>query len=333
MKSFKSRGFPYHRGRRLRVSKNIRDIVSETNLNTKDLVMPYFVKEDNDNSKIRDLVNLKRYTISELLIKINLLIKRGVNTIALFPKIFEEKKSLTANESFNEKNLICRTLKAIRKEFPDLTVICDIALDAYTITGHDGIVDSDGKIDNDKSLEILSKMAINFAQAGSSVLAPSDMMDGRIKFIREQLEKNGFNETLILSYSSKFCSNFYSPFRDVLGSKKNLGDSNKNSYQIDYRNRREAIKETLEDIHEGADIVMVKPASHYLDIIKDVRDNCLVPVSAFQVSGEYCLLKNASDNNLINFKDCVIESLTCIKRSGADIIFSYFTEEAAEWLN
>ncbi len=333
MKNFKSKGFPYHRGRRLRSSDNIRDIVSETNLSSKDLVMPYFVREDKDSSKANDVIYLKRYTITELLKKIDQLIKYGVKTIALFPKILEEKKSTTAKESFNEKNLICRTLKAINKEYPDLTVICDIALDAYTLSGHDGIIDSNGNINNDQSLEVLSKMAVNFAQAGCNVLAPSDMMDGRIKLIRENLETNGFHDTLILSYSSKFCSNFYSPFRDVLGSKKNLGDSKKNSYQIDYRNSREAIKESLEDIYEGADIVMIKPASHYLDIIKDIRDNCLIPIAAFQVSGEYCLIKNAADNNLINFKDCVIESLTCIKRSGADIIFSYFAGEVAEWLN
>tara|TARA_E500000331_G_C17202684_1_gene689937 strand:+ start:234 stop:1238 length:1005 start_codon:yes stop_codon:yes gene_type:complete len=333
MKRFKSRGFPYHRGRRLRTSDNLRDIISETNLSSKDLVMPYFVREDNDNSQTSESINFKRHTINELLKKINQLVKHGVQTIALFPKVLDEKKSSNAEESFNEKNLICRTIKSINSEFPDLITICDIALDAYTLSGHDGIIDSDGKIKNDQTLEVLSKMALNFAEAGCSIVAPSDMMDGRIKFIRENLETKGFHDTLILSYSSKFCSNFYSPFRDALGSKHNLGDSKKNSYQIDFRNSREAIKESLEDIHEGADIIMIKPAGYYLDIIKDVRDNCLTPIAAFQVSGEYCLIKNAAENNLINYENCVLESLTCIKRSGADIIFSYFANEVAEWLN
>ena len=175
-------------------------------------------------------------------------------------------------------------------------------------------------------------MALNFAASGCKVIAPSDMMDGRVKIIRENLEKNGFFETNILSYSSKFCSNFYAPFRDALGSKSNLGNSKKNSYQISFNNSREALKESIEDIHEGADMIMVKPAGYYLDIIKEVRQNCLVPIAAYQVSGEYCLIKSASEKNLINFKDCVLESLTCIKRSGADIIFSYFAKDAAKWL-
>ncbi len=175
-------------------------------------------------------------------------------------------------------------------------------------------------------------MSVNLASCGCEVVAPSDMMDGRVKIIRENLEANGFFETNILSYSSKFCSNFYSPFRDALGSKENLGDSRKDSYQLNFKNRREAIKESLEDIQEGADIVMVKPAGYYLDIIKEVKDNCLVPIAAYQVSGEYCIIKNAAENKLINLKECVLESLYCIKRSGADIIFSYFSSEVAKWI-
>ena len=332
MKRFNSRGFPYHRGRRLRTSDNIRDIISETNLGTNDLVMPYFVREDDDKSQTNESVTLKRYSIDELLKQINQLVGYGVNTVALFPKVLEEKKSSTADESFNENNLICRALKAINKEFPELTTICDVALDAYTLSGHDGIIDADGRIKNDHTLEILSKMATNFAEAGCSIVAPSDMMDGRVKHIRENLEAKMFNDTLILSYSSKFCSNFYTPFRDVLGSKKNLGDSKKDSYQIDFRNSREAVKESLEDIEEGADIVMVKPAGYYLDIINEIKKNCLIPVAAYQVSGEYVMIKNASDEKFIDYRPSVLESLSCIKRAGADVIFSYFSKEVAEWL-
>ena len=333
MKSFNSRGFPYHRGRRLRTTDNIRDMVSETDLKVSDLVMPYFVREEKDNPHVSKFMGVRRHTITELLKTLDHLVKYGLKTIALFPVVLDEKKSNKAEESFNKKNLICRTIKSINREFPDISTICDIALDAYTLSGHDGIIDSDGKIKNDPTLEVLSKMALNVAEAGCSIIAPSDMMDGRIKLIRENLETKGFHDTLILSYSSKFCSNFYSPFRDILGSKKNLGQSKKNSYQIDFRNRREAIKESLEDISEGADIIMVKPAGYYLDIIRDLRERCLTPIAAFQVSGEYYLIKNAADNNLINLKDCVLESLSCIKRSGADIIFSYFSNQVAEWLN
>ncbi len=332
MKSFYSKGFPYHRGRRLRSCDNIRDIVSENLLTTNDLVMPYFIREDNSNKSINSMKSLKRFSISELMKDLEFTTKNGIKAIALFPKVEKEKKSKNAKESYNNKNLICRALEAIKIEFPELIVICDLALDAYTESGHDGIIDSNGNIDNDNTIKLLSKMAINFASRGCKVLAPSDMMDGRVKIIRETLENQRFFETNILSYSSKFCSNFYSPFRDALGSKSNLGKSKKNSYQIDFRNRREALKESLEDINEGADMIMVKPAAYYLDIIREIRENCLVPIAAYQVSGEYCLIQSASEKGLIDYKSCVLESLVCIKRSGADLIFSYFSSEVAEWL-
>ena len=191
---------------------------------------------------------------------------------------------------------------------------------------------SDGDIDNDKTIDILKKMSINFASSGCDIVAPSDMMDGRVKIIREELESNNFYETSILSYSSKFCSNFYSPFRDALGSQNSLGKSDKKTYQIDFRNRREAIKESLEDVQEGADILMVKPAGYYLDIIREIKNITLVPISAFQVSGEYSMIKYASEQELIDYEKCVIESLFCIKRAGADLIFSYFSSEVAKWL-
>ncbi len=332
MKRFGSRGFPYHRGRRLRSFKNLREILSENQLSVNNLVMPYFVREDNDSELVDKSSGLKRLTVFELTKEIEKIVKNGVKTVALFPIVSKEKKTENAKESYNKDNLICRALKKIHAEFPNLIVICDIALDAYTLSGHDGVVNKDGKIDNDATLDILSKMSLNFASSGCKIIAPSDMMDGRIKVIRESLESNNFSETCILSYSSKFCSNFYSPFREVLGSKKNLGDSSKETYQIDFRNSREALKESLEDIYEGCDILMVKPAGYYLDIIKEIKDNSLIPVAAYQVSGEYCMIKAAADKNLLDLEKVVIESLTCIKRSGADLIFSYFSDIVAEWI-
>ena len=280
MKNFNSRGFPFHRGRRLRASSSLRNLVAETYLKTDDLVMPYFIREDSDSDISNHELGIKRYSINEVIREISEVVNLGINSIALFPKIETEKKSTDAKESFNENNLVSRALNIIRKEFPNILVICDVALDPYTLSGHDGILNSQGEIDNDATLEILVKMSLNLVAAGCKVIAPSDMMDGRIKLIRENLESNKFTDVNILSYSSKFCSNFYSPFRDALGSKESLGDSKKDSYQIDYRNTREAIKESLEDIKEGADIIMVKPAGYYLDIIKEIKENSLVPVAA-----------------------------------------------------
>ena len=332
MNTFISSGFPSHRGRRLRKKRGIRSLVSESGLIPDKLVMPYFIREDDDDDSHSIVSGLRRFSIDELLSELEVIVKYGIVAIALFPKISEEKKQNDGNEAWNENNLIVRALKLIKKNFPELIIICDVALDSYTISGHDGVVDENGYIMNDRTIECLTKMSLNLAQAGCEVLAPSDMMDGRIKKIREKLENQNFSDVCILSYSSKFCSNFYSPFRDVLGSKKNLGSSSKNTYQIDCRNRKEAIKESLEDIYEGADMIMVKPAGYYLDLVREISNSCLVPVAAYQVSGEYCLIKNASDNGLINYKDCVIESLLCIKRSGANFIFSYFSAEVAEWL-
>ena len=332
MKKFLSRGFPYHRGRRTRISENIRELTSETSLNSKNLIMPYFVREESDDSNILSMKGIKRLSSKELLGRISKDIKNGINTFALFPKIPDSKKSSLADESLNEENLVCRIIKTVKKEFPNVLLICDVALDAYTVNGHDGVVNSDGDIDNDKTIDILKKMSINFASSGCDIVAPSDMMDGRVKIIREELESNNFYETSILSYSSKFCSNFYSPFRDALGSQNSLGKSDKKTYQIDFRNRREAIKESLEDVQEGADILMVKPAGYYLDIIREIKNITLVPISAFQVSGEYSMIKYASEQELIDYEKCVIESLFCIKRAGADLIFSYFSSEVAKWL-
>jgi len=332
MKHFHSRGFPFHRGRRLRNKKNISDMVAETNLSVNDLVLPYFLREEDDETVIKNMPGLQRFTTDELIKELKEIENLGIKTIAIFPKINEKKKDDQASESLNENNLVCRSLREIRNSCPNISIICDLALDAYTSKGHDGIVNESGLVNNDATIEILSKMALLFAKNGCDIVAPSDMMDGRIKVIRETLEKEKFKDIVILSYSSKFSSNFYSPFRDALGSKKNLGNASKGTYQINFKNKREAIKESLEDQYEGADILMVKPAMYYLDIINELKKNTFCPVAAYQVSGEYSMIKHLSDKQIFNYKDVVLESLYCIKRAGADIIFTYFAKEVAKWL-
>ena len=332
MTHFHSRGFPFHRGRRLRNNKNILDLISETNLSVNDLVMPYFLKEENEKSVIKSMPGLERFSINDLIKELKEIEDLGIKTVAIFPKIDEKKKDDYASESLSNDNLVCRALREIKKKCPNISVICDLALDAYTSNGHDGIFNKSGQIDNDQTIEILSKMALLFSSNGCEIVAPSDMMDGRIKMIRDVLEKENFKDTIILSYSSKFVSNFYSPFRDALGSEKNLRKSSKSSYQIDFRNKKEAIKESLEDQYEGADILMVKPAMYYLDIINELKKMTFCPIAAYQVSGEYSMIKYLSDKQIFNYKDVVLESLYCIKRAGADIIFSYFAKEVAKWL-
>ena len=327
-----SRDFPFYRGRKLRSTEFLRDSVAETKLSVEDLVMPYFIRENDDKPLIHGMPGIKRLTENELIEEIKKIKDLGVKMIAIFPKVSEKKKTTDAKEALNENNLICRVLRKVKKQIPEMITICDVALDAYTKSGHDGVLNKQGIVDNDKTIKILAKMSFLFASNDCDVIAPSDMMDGRVKVIREYLEKKKLFNTCILSYSSKFCSNFYSPFRDALGSKKNIEGSNKKTYQIDFRNRREAIKESLEDIKEGADILMVKPAGYYLDIIRDIKEKCLVPIAAYQVSGEYSMIKKTSESGIIDYKNCVLESLYCIKRSGADLIFSYFTSEAAKWL-
>lgn len=333
MKHFYSRGFPFHRGRRLRNNRNISHLITETNLSVNDLVMPYFLREeDDDQVAIKNMPGLKRFSTNELINELKIIQDLGIKTIAIFPKVDEKKKDEHGSESLNADNLVCRSLREIKNKCPNISVICDLALDAYTTNGHDGVMDRNGQINNDETIEILSKMALLFSANGCEIVAPSDMMDGRIKIIRETLEKEKFKDTIILSYSSKFSSNFYSPFRDALGSKKNLANSSKSSYQINFKNKREAIKESLEDQHEGADILMVKPAMYYLDIINELKKNTFCPIAAYQVSGEYSMIKHLSDKQIFHYKDVVLESLYCIKRAGADIIFSYFAKEVAEWL-
>ena len=333
MSNFNSRGFPYHRGRRLRSSSNLRDIVSQVKLSLDDLVMPYFIKEIEDNSEVKNMPGILRYDENEILFQLEKLIKKGIKAVALFPKISEENKTPDGIEALNENNLICRTLRNIKKKIPEILVFCDVALDPYTSTGHDGIVNSKGEIDNDITIDTLSKMSVLLANNGCDIVSPSDMMDGRVKIIRSELEKSKNINTCIMSYSAKFASSFYSPFRAALGNLKNLGNTDKKTYQIDFRNQNEAIKESLEDIYEGADIVMVKPGMPYLDMVKQISKQFDVPVSVYQVSGEYAMIKAASEKGWLDHDNAMMESLISFKRAGAKLIASYFAKEASKLLN
>ena len=326
--------FPKTRGRRLRNSGWIRDLTSENQLSVNDLVMPIFIMENHDKDVLVDkMPGIKRYRINSLKKEINEIAKLGIKAVALFPKIEKKLKSSNAREALNPKNLICRAIKLIREECPQIGIICDIALDPFTLTGHDGITNKIGEVDNDETLKILSKMAINFAEAGCKIIAPSDMMDGRVKFIRKDLEKNKFYNVIILSYSAKFCSQLYGPFRNALGNDKNSIHISKETYQLNFKNRLEAIKDSMVDIKEGADIIMVKPAGFYLDILREIKSKTYIPIAAFQVSGEYSMIRLSSEKKIFDYKQMVLESLYCIKRAGADIIFSYFSKEVAKWLN
>tara|TARA_A100001015_G_C15020104_1_gene727540 strand:+ start:974 stop:1978 length:1005 start_codon:yes stop_codon:yes gene_type:complete len=324
--------FPKSRGRRLRSSSWIRNLTSETQIDVANLVQPIFVKDRiSIANKVSKMPGIRRFYLKELGKEIENLLKLGINSVAIFPIVEKPLKSKDAEEAINPENLICRCLKFLRKEFPDLGVICDIALDPFTTSGHDGVLNEQGMVDNDKTVEILYKMALNYSRSGCEIIAPSDMMDGRVKIIRQNLEKNNFNDVLILSYSAKFCSQFYGPFRDALGNERKKKIF-KDTYQLKSSNRKEAIKNTLNDIKEGADILMVKPAGYYLDIIREVRELSLLPIAAYQVSGEYSMIKIGAENKIFDYEKSVMESLQCIKRAGADIIFSYFSKEVARWL-
>ncbi|MBN8827463.1 MAG: porphobilinogen synthase [Sphingobacteriia bacterium] len=322
--------FPNTRLRRLRQSYPIRNLVRETNLSVNDLIWPVFIIDGkNEKQPIPSMPGTFRYSIDTLLQELNEAIDLGINAIALFPNIDPSLKDENGLEAINQNTLVVRAVEIIKNHFPELVVICDIALDPYTTHGHDGILNDRGEVDNDKTIEILCRQAILLAEAGCDIVAPSDMMDGRIGTIRESLDYNGFLNTVILSYAAKYASSFYSAFRDAVGSGKNLGKSTKETYQMDPANSKEALREVALDIQEGADIVMVKPAVHYLDIIKSISDNFPIPVFAYHVSSEYALLKLASAHGLINYDNAIFETLISIKRAGAKSIFTYAAKEVA----
>ncbi len=323
--------YPSTRLRRVRNSAWIRRLTSEHDLTVNDLIQPIFIKEGkNKVEKIKSMPGVFRYSldkIDSILKKINLY---KIPVVAIFPQIPNNKKDANGSEALNKNNLVCRTIKKIKKKYPKLGIMTDVALDPYTIHGHDGII-SNGKINNDETIKILIKQAILQSKAGSDIIAPSDMMDGRIGKIRRSLERESLKDIIILSYAVKYASNFYGPFRDAIGSKKKLkGD--KKTYQMNYKNSNEALREVGYDINEGADIVMVKPGLPYLDIIRSIKDNFKIPIIAYQVSGEYSLLKNGIKNKNIN-EEAIIESLISFKRSGASAIVTYFAIDIAKKLN
>ena len=321
--------FPNLRLRRLRKFNWSRKLVQENNLSSSDLIYPLFVVEGKNKKKpIKSMPGVYQYSIDNLGSIVNTVIKNKIPMIALFPSTPGNKKDLFGKEALNENNLVCKALRFIKKRFKNnIGIMCDVALDPYTSHGHDGILKNNYVL-NDKTINILMKQALLQAQMGCDVIAPSDMMDGRIGKIRKYLDKYDYQDVQLLSYAVKYASNFYGPFRDAVGSKRLL-KSDKKNYQMDYSNSNEAYREVALDIKEGADMVMVKPGIPYLDVIKSIKENFKIPVLAYQVSGEYSLIKNGIKNNLIN-KNAIIESLICFKRAGASAIVSYFALEIAK---
>jgi len=323
------RKFPKSRLRRLRRSSNLINLVSENTLSANDLIQPLFIKEDLDGSEpIDSMPNINRYGLKDILKEIEDVLHNGINTIALFPVINPDKKDENGGEAVNENNLISTAIKNIKKEFPEIILIADVALDPYTSHGHDGVL-LDGIVDNDSTLDVLVEQSLVLANAGADIIAPSDMMDGRIKFIREVLENSNLKDTILLSYAAKYNSKFYGPFRDAVDSASNLGVSSKSSYQMNPSNINEALQEVAMDINEGADIVMVKPAMPYLDVIHAIKQEFKIPTFAYQVSGEYSMLKLAIEKGWLH-EDVMLESLLSIKRSGADAILTYAAKDIAK---
>ena len=323
------RKFPNSRLRRLRRSSNLINLVSENTLSANDLIQPLFVKEDLDGSEpVDSMPNINRYGLKDILEEIEDVLHNGINTIALFPVIDPDKKDENGSEAINENNLISTAIKNIKKEFPEIILIADVALDPYTTHGHDGVL-LDGIVDNDSTLDVLVEQSLVLANAGADIIAPSDMMDGRIKFIRETLENSNLKDTILLSYAAKYNSKFYGPFRDAVDSASNLGGSSKSSYQMNPSNINEALQEVAMDINEGADIVMVKPAMPYLDVIHAIKQEFKIPTFAYQVSGEYSMLRLAIDKGWLH-EDVMLESLLSIKRSGADAILTYAAKDIAK---
>ncbi len=320
--------------RRSRRTGTLRRLVAETGLSTDDLIYPVFVLEGEKRAEaVPSMPGINRHSVDRLLKELSEAVKLGIPAVALFPVIDEGKKSLDGAECANPDGLVQTTVRTIKSEYPDLAVITDVALDPYTTHGQDGIIDDAGYVLNDETVAMLARQALSHADAGADIVAPSDMMDGRIGAIRSALESQDHRHTLILAYAAKYASCFYGPFRDAVGSAANLAGGDKSTYQMAPANSDEALREVALDLDEGADFVMVKPAMPYLDIVRRVRDQFGVPTFAYQVSGEYAMLKAAAGNNWLDEKKSVLESLLCIKRAGASAILTYFALQAARWLN
>ncbi|ABM02182.1 porphobilinogen synthase [Psychromonas ingrahamii 37] len=328
-----SQHFPARRLRRLRKHDFSRRLVAENQLSASDLIYPMFVVEGkNQREKIKSMPGIERLSIDLLVAEAKQLVALGIPAIALFPVTPDNIKTEMAEEAYNPEGLAQRAVRSVKEACPELGVITDVALDPFTTHGQDGIIDKEGYVLNDITTEILVKQALSHAQAGADIVAPSDMMDGRIGAIREALENAGFINTQIMAYSAKYASNYYGPFRDAVGSAGNLKGGNKSTYQMDPANSDEAIHEVALDIQEGADMVMVKPGMPYLDIVRRVKTELQVPTFAYQVSGEYAMHKAAIDNGWLKERETVLESLLCFKRAGANGILTYFAKQVAIWL-
>lgn len=329
----KTSGFPATRLRRNRRTANLRKLVAETSLSAGDLIYPVFVLDgENRTEQVVSMPGVARKSVDRLLKELQDVVALGIPAIALFPVIDEDKKSLDGAECANPNGLVQRAIRAIKAEFADLAVITDVALDPYTTHGQDGIIDNAGYVLNDETVAMLTKQAVSHADAGADIVAPSDMMDGRIGAIRNALEAAGHSNTVILAYAAKYASSFYGPFRDAVGSASNLAGGDKSTYQMAPANSDEALREVGLDLDEGADIVMVKPAMPYLDIVRRVSETYGVPTFAYHVSGEYAMLKAASANGWLDERKCALEALLCMKRAGANAILTYYAVDAARWL-
>ena len=333
MSSYLQAGFPAIRMRRSRKSAALRRLVAETTLSPADLIYPLFVLAGDGRSEtVASMPGIERLSIDGVLAKAGEAQQCGIPALALFPVIDQEQKSLRGEESANPDGLVPRTVRALKSAFPELAIITDVALDPYTTHGQDGIIDDNGYVQNDETVAVLARQAVAHADAGADIVAPSDMMDGRVGVLRDALEEAGHPNTLILAYAAKYASCFYGPFRDAVGSAGNLGAADKHNYQMATANSDEALREVALDLEEGADIVMVKPALPYLDIVRRVRDEFAVPTFAYQVRGEYAMIRAAAANGWLDERSAVLEALLSIKRAGASAIISYFALDAARWM-
>lgn len=326
--------FPGRRMRRVRRHDFSRRLVAENQLTVNDLIYPVFVMEGhNQQQEVPSMPGVYRMTIDQLLKEAEAVAKLGVPVLSLFPVIESDGKSLHAEEAYNPNGLVQRAVRALKDAVPELGLLTDVALDPYTTHGQDGVIDADGYVINDVTREILVRQALSHAEAGAEIVAPSDMMDGRIGAIRDRLEADGFVNTQIMSYAAKYASCYYGPFRDAIGSSGNLKGGNKKTYQMDPANGDEALQEVAQDLQEGADMVMVKPGMPYLDVVRRVKDTFGVPTFAYQVSGEYAMHMAAIQNGWLAEKPAIMESLMCFKRAGADGVLTYFSKRVAQWLH
>jgi len=326
------RTYPQTRLRRTRAKGFMRDLIAQNNLTTDDLIQPIFIADQSeDKIEIPSMPGIHRHNLDSLYSEVESLILAGIKSIAIFPAIDAGKKDEDGSYALDQGNIVCLALAGLSERFPDIVKIADVALDPYTDHGHDGLL-KDGKVDNDETVKLLQDQALILAQSGADIIAPSDMMDGRVKAIRDTLESNKFFDTIILSYAAKYASSFYGPFREAVGSAANLGKASKKTYQMNFANLDEALHETAMDIEEGADIIMVKPGTAYLDVVRAIKSEFQIPTFVYQVSGEYSMLKLSIEKGWLD-KDVMLESLLCCKRAGADAILTYAAKQIASELN